>query len=664
MKKQLLFIFLILTFNSLAQDSVRIKEKKFFIVRREFLLSQLEKSNINIDELNELIEYTLKEDLEKGKAMINHNIIKANNLQLYGNLKLRYADYYFQKGKMDSCRYFLDKTIQIAKKNNLKKLYVNTLIESSKYFITKSERNKASDSINKALSFIKKNKLNFNKIKIEKAKIQILTLADSISKSLDNSLLVLEKINKDKTINPINKLDLYFFLSQNYGKMNDLKSQKKYIDLYFSYAKKTAYPFLYTIYNQKANYHFLKGELNEALKTINYGYRIAKKAKNTYRVYLLNSNKGTILMYLDRLPEAEKILLKSLKYEKEQGLLENSANSLEDLSRINYFLGKKEKSRYYFKRAIDSAKKITNNHLYLASFFENKYIDFKETKNFKESLFYLEKYQIEATAMFEEKFYIKAAELEVKFETQQKENQILKLTNETQEKEISLQKSKAKTNYALASIFLLVLGGGLFIRKRKKDQKLKLLETAIKSTEEEKVRIGRELHDGIASDLRTLAHNIETENINLSHKLLNTYNQIRGVSHQLNNTPMHDDGELFMDRVFEIVPENTENQVFELKINPPYLELTEPYSTHLFRITQELFTNSLKYAKASKTRIHIIVKNNFLTLNYTDNGVGATKIKKGKGLKSIEDRVTLLNGTLNITTENGFVLTAKIPYKK
>lgn len=170
------------------------------------------------------------------------------------------------------------------------------------------------------------------------------------------------------------------------------------------------------------------------------------------------------------------------------------------------------------------------------------------------------------------------------------------------------------------------------------------------------------MHDNIASDLRKLAHNTKSKDVTLSHELLNAYNSIRDLSHQLNDTPMH--GELFMDSVFELMPKNTENQKFDLKIEPPYLELNEPHSTHLYRIIQELFTNNLKYAKATQTNLSVFLEDNLLVLNYEDNGVGATNLKKGTGLKNIENRILLLKGKTNINTDNGFSMKIEIPYSK
>ena len=405
---------------------------------------------------------------------------------------------------------------------------------------------------------------------------------------------------------------------------------------------------------------------------------------------------------LDSLSISKKLYLKGLRKSKSIGLFQEQMNTEGNLGTVYFRLNKLDSAFLFLKKAKKkflkskvkaelgkvystlgmSYLKINNiplakKNLLLADIEFNKTTDnerakyrnelalsklYKRKLDYKKSLEWLEKKDSTQKAYTKIRSNSEIRKIEAKFQTQQKENQILRLKNEAQEKELVIQKSKIKTNYALAGIFLVVLGSGMYLRKRKKDQKLEILEESVKSIEQEKIRIGKELHDGIASNLRLLAHDTETKDINLSHKLLDSYTEIRNLSHQLNNTPIH--GEPFMDRIYEIVPKNKENQVFELKIEPPYLELIEPYSTHLFRITQELLTNNLKYAKASKTKIEVNLENNSLTLKYSDNGVGSSDFKKGNGLKSVEDRVILLNGTLAISSEKGFSVSIQIPYKK
>jgi len=257
-------------------------------------------------------------------------------------------------------------------------------------------------------------------------------------------------------------------------------------------------------------------------------------------------------------------------------------------------------------------------------------------------------------------YHEKLATIETKYQTQQKENEILKLNNEKALQKASLIKSRY-TTYGILGILFIALGSGYFYwNKRKQSHQLALLENSVKTSEAEKSRIGKELHDGIAGSIMKLVHDSETAQITFSHKLLETYNEVRSLSHQLDNTPEH--GELFLDRVLDLIPESNETQKFNFNITPRHLEISEPNGTHIYRIIQELIANNIKHAKASETAINIALENNTLTFKYVDNGVGAPSLKKGKGYKNIDDRITLMKGTLKSKTDKGFAISFQIPY--
>ena len=77
---------------------------------------------------------------------------------------------------------------------------------------------------------------------------------------------------------------------------------------------------------------------------------------------------------------------------------------------------------------------------------------------------------------------------------------------------------------------------------------------------------------------------------------------------------------------------------------------------HCCRITEELLTNSSKYAKDSTINIQIVFAENRLFLLYSDNGTGfdpSAAGNSGIGLNSIFSRATLLNGKAILKTEPG-----------
>jgi signal transduction histidine kinase len=78
----------------------------------------------------------------------------------------------------------------------------------------------------------------------------------------------------------------------------------------------------------------------------------------------------------------------------------------------------------------------------------------------------------------------------------------------------------------------------------------------------------------------------------------------------------------------------------------------------LFRIIQELITNTIRHANASEANIHLTRHNDYLNIMVEDNGDGfdtngITLKADGMGIKSIDKRVAFLGGTMNIESERG-----------
>jgi signal transduction histidine kinase len=77
----------------------------------------------------------------------------------------------------------------------------------------------------------------------------------------------------------------------------------------------------------------------------------------------------------------------------------------------------------------------------------------------------------------------------------------------------------------------------------------------------------------------------------------------------------------------------------------------------VFRITQELITNIIKHAEATKATINLSLYEKNLNLIIEDNGLGfdTNKInfKRGMGLHSIKTRIAHLKGTFNIDATLG-----------
>lgn len=79
-------------------------------------------------------------------------------------------------------------------------------------------------------------------------------------------------------------------------------------------------------------------------------------------------------------------------------------------------------------------------------------------------------------------------------------------------------------------------------------------------------------------------------------------------------------------------------------------------------IITELTTNSIKYSGGDLIEIKIEILNKFIKLEVKDNGLGCEKVKKGIGLRNIEESISNLKGKMIINNEDGFDVIILIPY--
>ncbi len=84
------------------------------------------------------------------------------------------------------------------------------------------------------------------------------------------------------------------------------------------------------------------------------------------------------------------------------------------------------------------------------------------------------------------------------------------------------------------------------------------------------------------------------------------------------------------------------------------------------KICTESITNTLKHAEATKILIMIYFEEDSIAISIMDDGKGQEKILKGNGLKGMEDRIKLINGTIafEATTNEGFNTNVSIPFKR
>jgi signal transduction histidine kinase len=241
--------------------------------------------------------------------------------------------------------------------------------------------------------------------------------------------------------------------------------------------------------------------------------------------------------------------------------------------------------------------------------------------------------------------------------------------------------------YVLIAISLcggMLLAGGVlyfvvsYMRKiRRQKEELQRVELAyqsqlftavIESQEEERRKIGREMHDEVGSTLSALRLNLSarlmqegpdektSENIRAIDKLSAI---VRNISHLLSPPDLEYSG--FHDALESLCDGFTGTGVGitvcdEAKGTIPLEKFNTALS--LYRIFQELLTNTLKHAEATQIDIHLRNEGNMLVASYADNGKGfePDMHASGLGMQSIRSRILMMQATFELESKpgNGF----------
>lgn len=171
-----------------------------------------------------------------------------------------------------------------------------------------------------------------------------------------------------------------------------------------------------------------------------------------------------------------------------------------------------------------------------------------------------------------------------------------------------------------------------------------LLRHTLDVQEKERSRIAMDLHDNLVAELniiRMLNEN-EEDRAAISQRLKRSMASARKISHELTPPMMQelDMTELLEEYVDSLkVGINVRFYCFHstTRIRLPQIKL------HLFRIFQEVITNSLKHANASLVEVHFRNTGSVVGMLIKDNGSATfSDSGNGLGLKNIESRAQLL----------------------
>ena len=204
------------------------------------------------------------------------------------------------------------------------------------------------------------------------------------------------------------------------------------------------------------------------------------------------------------------------------------------------------------------------------------------------------------------------------------------------------------------------------VEKLLKDQELNGIDAMIEGQEKERQRVANELHDDLGSLMATIKlhfENIKADKedpaLKSTHNLLDmAYNKIRGMAHAKNSGVIASQG--LLPAVKKMAKTISNSNTIKIDIHDYGLDerMENSLELSIFRILQELITNILKHAGATKASIQFTQSAKNLNIIVEDNGKGfdtyfINHTKNGIGLNNIEKRIEHLEGNFTIDSVLG-----------
>jgi signal transduction histidine kinase/Tfp pilus assembly protein PilF len=491
-------------------------------------------------------------------------------------------------------------------------------------------------------------------------------------------------------------LKVYFISLNIYEKSNDRKGIAKVtsnIGLIYNDSKN---------YTKALLYHFkslhLREELNDengigisltnigntyddidsselALKYFNKSIQYKKRTNDLYGLAIVYNNIGGLLSSKEKLEDALRYFLMALPIRIELNDDFGLVTTYNNLAEVYRKKGEISTSLTYCLKSLELAEKLKSKTK-LKKVYYFLHANYKDIGDYKNALIYFEKYDRIKDSIYTLEGSRSMNEMQTKYETEKKEQQ-LKLKSV----EIERQKYQNKIQVLLfcGLAFLIIFIFGFVFYRNNQLQKAKLIKensrqeklrfkAIIDSEEKERIRVAKELHDGLGQLLSSAKLNISSLEDNIikedEYLLKNSLNiiddavkEVRNISHNMMPTALMNYG--LVEAINGIVNKLNDSKQINVIFNKDNFDalLEKETEITIYRVIQEIINNMLKHSKAKIIEIILFNNINEIQLKVMDNGIGFNTAEiensKGIGWENIYSRVSMLNGKIFVSSQIG-----------
>ena len=422
-------------------------------------------------------------------------------------------------------------------------------------------------------------------------------------------------------------------------------------------------------YRRLAENQLFLGDLDESLANMNQAINLYKKIGETGPPILACYNgRGNIYKYMERYEEAIEDYNRCYEGAKAIGLERYMMPPTANIGHVYLLQGKYAEALPYNLRAIEIMKRIGNSKNLWENYMHVSNI-YKELGDYKNAFEYHELYEQGHTEYLNTIIARKDSELQVKYETAQKDLAIL-----DKEAKIAQQRKTQWLYIGIAGLLAIILFGMYFTLKniRKKRKSLAILNSELDAKNRQNELLLKEIHHRVKNNLEMVKSLIALQSAKLEdgaskEAMLASQNRVQsmGIIHQklyqgenLGSIEMKD---YFMNLSEGVLDTFNAEEKVKIECAMDQLNLDVDTAVPIGLIVNELLTNALKYAfpdgVKGQINISLVKENNDLLLKVTDNGIGKTEGSKPKGTgfgtQLIQLLTQQLNGTISEEHSNG-----------
>jgi signal transduction histidine kinase len=628
-----------------------------FILLYSFVTAFPQSSNHarKVDSLLKLVAVS-KEDTSKAMSLLTLGSLYETNNQ-------DSAEYFLKKGKALADALKFDKGIYFYYQQNAVLSY------------TKGNYSKALDESNKGLEMAKKLRDTVKVITMLNNLGIISAYLGNFQEQLNYALQVKDAVEAVKDSSMLsgayhNLANCYHNLGQ-YRKAVGTASYSVYVNSIFS--EKSMY-INRAIATLAQSYDGLRMK-DSALFFYNAAIRESVRLNDKYAEGSIYGYQCNLYASMNRFDEMLKAAEKSLALSKELQSRQMMASSLYNVAYAQFFNNNNKEARKTINEALtiaveDSLRDELENCYTVLSYIAARDGDFITSIHAKQ------KADSISEASLNEKVLKSSADLEKKYESEKKDNQI------------KLQKAQLRNkntfNYILiggaATLLVISLLSYRNYKHRQKlqqqriteletEKQLTATEAVLKGEEQERTRLAKDLHDGLGGMLSGIKYSFQTMKGNLvmtpdnaqafersMDMLDSSIKEMRRVAHNMMPEALVKFGlDTALKDFCNDINQSGAIRVTYQSIGLENAVIEQTNAVTIFRIVQELINNTMKHAAAKTAIVQMSKTNGTISITVEDDGKGFNPVilkgTSGIGWSNIQSRVEYLKGKLDVQSE-------------